>query len=238
MHVEYGDLDSDYVFVNLFAGPVGAPMSYHAVHQLIRRIAARTGVGFTAHMLRHSHATEHDPAGRADRGRGQVVDPPLVDDHEPDLHPPRRSRYPRGPATGRRVAAAGPVNDPARSRAEALRLTVVAGETARSGRRVGQRQVGRHAPRRSRAARARLGPLRHDQPAWLRDPAKRWCRFRLATGCAFATINAGALALSRFSWFLDERHPEVTAARDHPAGARGLPRLAGSPGTTRPPHGR
>jgi hypothetical protein len=32
---------------------------------------------------------------------------------------------------------------------------------------------------------------------WLRDPAKRWSRFRLATGCAFATISAGALALSR-----------------------------------------
>ncbi len=36
MHVEYGSLDSDYVFVNLFAGKVGAPMSYPAVHQLIR----------------------------------------------------------------------------------------------------------------------------------------------------------------------------------------------------------
>ena len=44
---------------------------------------------------------------------------------------------------------------------------------------------------------------------WLRDPAKRWSRFRLATGCAFTTISAGALALSRFSAFLAERHPEV-----------------------------
>ena len=58
MHVEYGDIDSDYVFVNLFAGQVGAAMTYPAVHQLIGRIAARTGIGFTAHMLRHSHATE------------------------------------------------------------------------------------------------------------------------------------------------------------------------------------
>jgi hypothetical protein len=31
---------------------------------------------------------------------------------------------------------------------------------------------------------------------WLRDPVKRWSRFRLATGCAFATISAGALAMS------------------------------------------
>jgi len=57
MHVEYGDTDSDYVFVNLFGGQVGAAMTYTAVHKLIGRIASRTGIGFTAHMLRHSHAT-------------------------------------------------------------------------------------------------------------------------------------------------------------------------------------
>ena len=33
-------------------------MTYPAVHKLIGRIAARTGIGFTAHMLRHSHATD------------------------------------------------------------------------------------------------------------------------------------------------------------------------------------
>ena len=58
MHVEYGGIDSDYVFVNLFAGQVGAAMTCPAVRQLIGRIAARTGIGFTAHMLRHSHAAE------------------------------------------------------------------------------------------------------------------------------------------------------------------------------------
>jgi len=67
MHVEYGSIDSDYVFVNLFAGRVGAAMTYPAVHQLIGRIAARTGIGFTAHMLRHSHAT--DMVRRACRSR-------------------------------------------------------------------------------------------------------------------------------------------------------------------------
>jgi len=44
---------------------------------------------------------------------------------------------------------------------------------------------------------------------WLRDPVKRWSRFRLATGCAFTTISAGALAMSRFSAFLTECHPSV-----------------------------
>ena len=32
--------------------------------------------------------------------------------------------------------------------------------------------------------------------SWLRDPVKRWSRFRMATGCAFTTIGAGALALT------------------------------------------
>ena len=58
MHAEYGDIDSDYVFANLFAGPVGQPLCYRTVHQLIGRIAERTGTAFTAHMLRHTHATE------------------------------------------------------------------------------------------------------------------------------------------------------------------------------------
>jgi integrase len=53
---------------------------------------------------------------------------------------------------------------------------------------------------------ARFGGI--SQP-WLRDPVKRWSRFRLATGCAFATIDAGALALTRFSRFLAAGHPQA-----------------------------
>ena len=44
---------------------------------------------------------------------------------------------------------------------------------------------------------------------WLRGPVKRWSRLRLATGCAFTTINAGALALTRFSRFLTARQPDA-----------------------------
>jgi integrase/recombinase XerD len=58
MHAEYGDLDCDYVFVNLFGGRVGQPLCYPTVHRLAARISARTGIAFTAHMLRHTHATE------------------------------------------------------------------------------------------------------------------------------------------------------------------------------------
>jgi integrase len=53
MHAEYGDLDCDYVFVNLFGGRVGQPLCYPTVHRLAARISARTGIAFTVHMLRH-----------------------------------------------------------------------------------------------------------------------------------------------------------------------------------------
>ena len=53
---------------------------------------------------------------------------------------------------------------------------------------------------------ARFGGI--GQP-WLREPVKRWSRFRLATGCAFATIDAGALALTRFSRFPAARQPDA-----------------------------
>jgi integrase/recombinase XerD len=63
MHAEYGDRDCDYVFVNLFGGRIGQPLCYPAVHRLAARISARTGIAFTLHMLRHTHATELIRAG-------------------------------------------------------------------------------------------------------------------------------------------------------------------------------
>ena len=60
---EYGDVDSDYVFVNLFAPPVGRPLSYSAVAGLVERLAARTGIEFHLHMLRHSAASDMIRAG-------------------------------------------------------------------------------------------------------------------------------------------------------------------------------
>lgn len=63
MHTEYGDLDSDYVFVNLFADPVGSPMRYDAVAKLVTRLRRTTGIDFNAHVLRHTRATELIRAG-------------------------------------------------------------------------------------------------------------------------------------------------------------------------------
>ncbi|WP_406291927.1 site-specific integrase [Embleya sp. NBC_00896] len=57
LHEEYGTLDCDYVFVNLWGSPVGAPMSYSSVDRLVRRLRDRTGIAFTPHLFRHSYAT-------------------------------------------------------------------------------------------------------------------------------------------------------------------------------------
>jgi integrase/recombinase XerD len=58
MFEEYGECESDYVFVNLFAEPRGRPLRYQAVYQLVRKLRARTGIQVTLHMLRHSRATD------------------------------------------------------------------------------------------------------------------------------------------------------------------------------------
>lgn len=54
---EYGDWDSDYVFINLWAGDLGAPMSYDSGRALVDRTSQATGIAFTAHVLRHTFAT-------------------------------------------------------------------------------------------------------------------------------------------------------------------------------------
>ena len=58
LHLEYGPIDSDYVFINLFAEPVGAPLRYQAVDALVRRLRKQTGISFTPHTFRHTHATD------------------------------------------------------------------------------------------------------------------------------------------------------------------------------------
>ncbi len=55
--LEIGTLP-DYVFVNLWEGQVGQPLSYEAVMSLVKRLRKKTGVHFTPHMLRHTRATQ------------------------------------------------------------------------------------------------------------------------------------------------------------------------------------
>jgi integrase/recombinase XerD len=57
LHTEYGEIDSDYLFVNLFAGPRGQAMTYPAVYDLVRRLRSRVGFDFDPHWFRHTMAT-------------------------------------------------------------------------------------------------------------------------------------------------------------------------------------
>ncbi|WP_064257537.1 tyrosine-type recombinase/integrase [Rhodococcus sp. HS-D2] len=57
LHTEYGDLDSDYVFVNLWGRPHGAALTYSAAHALVRRLRRRTEIDFDPHWYRHTYAT-------------------------------------------------------------------------------------------------------------------------------------------------------------------------------------
>ncbi len=47
----------DFVFVNLWEGEIGRPMTYAAVMSLVKRLRKKSGVAFTPHMFRHSRAT-------------------------------------------------------------------------------------------------------------------------------------------------------------------------------------
>lgn len=46
LHGEYGELDSDYVLVNLWGEPRGHPLTYAAVYDLVKRLRRRTGIEF------------------------------------------------------------------------------------------------------------------------------------------------------------------------------------------------
>ena len=48
---EYQAIDSDYVFVNLWAGPAARPMTYPAAYDLVTRLCAATGVAFSPHWF-------------------------------------------------------------------------------------------------------------------------------------------------------------------------------------------
>ncbi len=55
---EYGNLDSDYVFINLWGGKIGSPMKYGSVKTFFERLIKKTGISLSPHTLRHTHATE------------------------------------------------------------------------------------------------------------------------------------------------------------------------------------
>ncbi|MEO5971318.1 MAG: tyrosine-type recombinase/integrase [Bdellovibrionia bacterium] len=70
---EFGDIQSDYVFVNLWGGDVGRPLTYSSVVKVFRRLSNKVGTKVTPHMFRHTHATELLKAGmRAEVARKRL----------------------------------------------------------------------------------------------------------------------------------------------------------------------
>lgn len=52
------DMDSDYVFINIWEGRIGEPITYSTVYSLFRNLSKKTGIKVTPHLFRHTHATE------------------------------------------------------------------------------------------------------------------------------------------------------------------------------------
>jgi integrase len=63
MHVEYGALESDYVFVNLWGGQARRPLRYTTVNDIVLATRRAVGFHFTAHFFRHTYATLSRRAG-------------------------------------------------------------------------------------------------------------------------------------------------------------------------------
>jgi integrase/recombinase XerD len=61
--LDYGAVNSDYLFVNLYGGAIGAPWTYVSVDDLVRRIRKRVGFFFTPHMFRHTYSNRLLQAG-------------------------------------------------------------------------------------------------------------------------------------------------------------------------------
>ena len=81
LHGEYGDLDSDYVFVNLW-GSRWSSLTYPAVYDLVPRLRRRTGIDFDPHWFRHTSATGMLRDRGSGRGGVQAAGSRLGDHHD------------------------------------------------------------------------------------------------------------------------------------------------------------
>lgn len=55
---EFDDVDSDYVFINIWGTDVGKPLAYSTVYTKFKRLSKKFEIPFTPHIFRHTHATE------------------------------------------------------------------------------------------------------------------------------------------------------------------------------------
>jgi integrase/recombinase XerD len=86
---------SDFVLVNLFAEPVGAPMRPGGINDLLARLSSRAGLARPVHphMLRHSFATNVAEAGGTADELRELLGHAWVSSSQVHLHPsPERLR--------------------------------------------------------------------------------------------------------------------------------------------------
>lgn len=55
---EYPNVSSDYIFVNIWGGEVGAPLNCKFINRLLKRLEKKIGISAYPHLFRHTHATE------------------------------------------------------------------------------------------------------------------------------------------------------------------------------------
>lgn len=60
---EYPDVISDYVFVNIWEGEIGAPMNPRVLNIMFSRLTKKTGIKVYPHLFRHTYATRLIKAG-------------------------------------------------------------------------------------------------------------------------------------------------------------------------------
>ena len=51
-------IDSDYMFINIWDGQIGSPITYSTVASLFSRLEKKTGIEARPHLFRHTHATD------------------------------------------------------------------------------------------------------------------------------------------------------------------------------------
>ncbi len=60
---EYPSVESDYVFVNIWEGDIGAPMNPKVLNTMFSRLSKKTGIKVYPHLFRHTYATRLLRAG-------------------------------------------------------------------------------------------------------------------------------------------------------------------------------
>ena len=62
---EYPGVDSEYVFVNIWKGDIGAPIILTRPNQILSNLQKKTGIRVYPHLFRHTYATRLLRAGYA-----------------------------------------------------------------------------------------------------------------------------------------------------------------------------